>query len=186
MLKFLSKMFNINIILESKENKVLERDVVEKKESNMPTGKKLERFKNARKVVNELIKCEQEKELFYKKYGSECEDERRCELIKNHLRPATKQDYENWLLGWIENGNPVRHLDRNFDNWSMYVAESDFIIIDKYCGSTSISIIVPEHIRFSVVNIGHCSLFCMKDFDCFGTSGIVSSYDDLFLEGEVE
>lgn len=85
---------------------------------------------------------------------------------KQLLRPASPEEYRNWLRGYIEKGGKITHVyDYKMPNF-FYVAQDSFDVKPLY-GASSICIIVPENINLSISKegTGHNSIYYMKDYN---------------------
>ena len=97
------------------------------------------------------------------------------------LRPATRDDYKRWLIGYLRSGGePTHYYDYKFPEREFYVAVMDFRIQPLY-GAFSFSIIVPKGIRFLGGELGHINLFLMDGFRNIG--GWVPVYEDMIPIG---
>jgi hypothetical protein len=85
-----------------------------------------------------------------------------------HLRRASKYDYEDWLELWLEDNDITYYYDYNFPVGNYYIATSDFILNDAYYGALSFNIIVPKGIKYEIKKIGHCNIYDMNNIKCIG------------------
>jgi hypothetical protein len=92
------------------------------------------------------------------------------------FRPATLDDYMQWLRSWLRAGNrPTHFYDYPFERWTWLVAQQDFVTGGE-CGSNAVSIIVPAGVHQSG-EIGHNNLFFM-DGPAVRDYGIVPVFAD--------
>jgi hypothetical protein len=120
------------------------------------------------------------------------------------ISKCPKHEYERWLKGYLKKGGCFTHYhDYNFNHISESEREFQYLIrkLDRYdrsktrtfqiatgdikllnglCGSSSLRIIIPKHIKFINSPLGHSSLYMMKDFSIKGLT-FVPSYSDLNL-----
>jgi hypothetical protein len=127
------------------------------------------------------MEADREEAEFWK---DQAERERECEenerLFNKNVRPllrkATPEDYRAWLEGWVEKeGQITHHYNYNMPG-DFYVARSNFVLPPLY-GSRSVDIIVPDGIEVTYEELGHNSLYYMRDFDHSGCS--VPTYNDI-------
>lgn len=91
------------------------------------------------------------------------------------LKFASKRIYIKWLEGYVASGGKIRHAyDHTFPG-TMYVAKKDCTVTPLY-GENTVEIIVPEHINVTIEELGHNTLYFMKDFKIEG--GSASIYSD--------
>lgn len=76
-----------------------------------------------------------------------------------HIKVASRNDYIEWLHGFLNAGNKPSHFyDYPFDQWeNFYIALESFRITPLY-GSASINIIVPKGIQITG-DPGHTNLY---------------------------
>ena len=89
---------------------------------------KIEKFKDAerqRRIKWDLDNEEMQKEHKRKR---EVFDEFRS----SHLKQATKNDYENWLRGWLVDHELSHYYDYEFPFNDFYVAKSDFVLDEGF------------------------------------------------------
>lgn len=93
------------------------------------------------------------------------------------LRKATKDNYAQWLNGFVKNGGIITHnYDYNFPEDHFYIAWTDGIEIPLF-GSMSISIIVPFSINITKTEEhSHNEIYFMDGFKYKGT---VPIYEDI-------
>lgn len=102
-------------------------------------------------------------------------------MLKGKIVPATKEDYEIWLSGYIGNGKEPTHY---YDYPMTRVLDSFFLAIDHFeigplYGSSSINILVPESVEFLGGKLGHTNLYMFKDYK---NKGIwVPVYEDTII-----
>lgn len=92
------------------------------------------------------------------------------------LRRAKPNDYLKWLTGYLQKGGEISHVYLYNMPDRFYVATGDFDMQPLLYGAQSVSIIIPENIKFNGGNLGHCELYFMKDFT---TNGIVPLFNDI-------
>lgn len=91
------------------------------------------------------------------------------------FRPALREDYQQWLAGYLERGGEITHVyDYPWHRWRWYVAFESAEIFPLY-GSSSINIIVPQGIELTG-DPGHSTIFWM---DGFRASSIVPIFSDI-------
>ncbi|MCX6792724.1 MAG: hypothetical protein NTY12_01745 [Candidatus Falkowbacteria bacterium] len=87
-----------------------------------------------------------------------------------YLRKATAKDYDAWLDGFFKKGGKQTH----YYNYSIlqtdyfYVAIKDFSLLKPLRGSSAIRIIVPHGLNFLGGDLGHCTIYFMKDYEIQG------------------
>lgn len=100
-------------------------------------------------------------------------------LLEGKISSAKKEDYIIWLEGYVKDGNLPTHsynypMSRVIDDF--FVARDDFEMSPLY-GADSISVIVPEGIRFLGGELGHNNLYFMEGHKNKG--GFVPVYSDI-------
>lgn len=88
----------------------------------------------------------------------------KAEFLPN-VRPATVEDYEKWLKGYLLRGGKISHwYDYEFTGYDWFVAEKDLVLEPLY-GANLVWLIVPESIEVQGAdNFGHSGIFYMKNF----------------------
>lgn len=123
-------------------------------------------------VQNFKIKNELEKQKFDAEQ-KDIEAERikiennRNVFIHDNIRPATIDDYKEWLQGYIWNGGEATHYyDYNFPTDEFFVLKKSGELPTLY-GSYSINIIIPVGLALGVEKnkIGHSNLYYMEDYE---------------------
>lgn len=95
----------------------------------------------------------------------------------SHCRRATKDEYQDWLLGYMkEGGMPTHYYSYPFGRF--HIAIEDFYLYPLY-GSRAMYIIVPNGIRVDYQDLGHSSLYIMDGF--LAKDGFVPVYADMIL-----
>lgn len=90
------------------------------------------------------------------------------QLVTKHcLRPATVQDYKDWMDGYVRRGGGVTNFIKfpleGSDEYSrMYVANKDFHLTPLYDGD-SVTIIIPRGIKVTGSELGHNTLLFMEE-----------------------
>ncbi len=124
----------------------------------------------ANMVVNNKLKKfiakkrEEEREMYLKTAKGQ------LEFFMSNMVPATIEDYEEWLKGFIQgSGDPTHYYDYPMDRVvdSFFIAIDDFEIIPLF-GSQSISVIVPRGVNFLGGELGHNRLYFEEDYDYKG------------------
>ncbi len=88
-------------------------------------------------------------------------------INNNYIRSASQKDYEDWYIGFIQNGNIPNRFQTNFTSlryeyWM--VVMKDFILQPLY-GADSLQLIVPKNKKVEIPNgIGHNEILYMKNF----------------------
>ena len=91
------------------------------------------------------------------------------------LRKATICDYCEWLSGYLYfRDKDITDISDNFNCRDFFVVTKD-IQIRPFCGSLSIRIIVPNNVKVECLSkdLGHSTLFFMKDFSLEGLEGAI-------------
>jgi hypothetical protein len=80
--------------------------------------------------------------------------------IMQHVRPATRQDYHDWLKAYLlDGGKPTDVYDYPFARWGdFYVATNNFTLPPLY-GALGIHLIVPKGIIVACPNLGHNNIY---------------------------
>lgn len=103
--------------------------------------------------------------------------------LLSHLEPASKEDYEKWLAGYLQKGNlPSALYPYNFPSnpkVGLYVATSSFTLPDNLQDPRAVSVLVPEDIDVKFHYVAASNLYFMKDFTVVGTW--IPVYDDFKL-----
>lgn len=88
-----------------------------------------------------------------------------------HLRPAKNNDYSEWLTQYIiyKGSMPTNKCDYPMPEYNWFVAKSDFRMVPLY-GSQAINIVVPSHVKYLGGDLGHSSLYFLKDHTNLGGS----------------
>lgn len=88
-------------------------------------------------------------------------------ILLINCRPATVEDYEVWLAGYLSLGNLPTHVyDYVMPEEEFYIAMQDFELPALY-GALSISIIVPDSIKVKYTD-SHNNLYFMRGFTSIG------------------
>ena len=84
------------------------------------------------------------------------------------LRPATINEYIDWLIGYLKKGGEITHsydypMTRVLEEW--FVVEKDFTIRPLY-GARSVNLIVPHGVKFlgKKKDLGHSNLYFEDEF----------------------
>lgn len=102
----------------------------------------------------------------------------RYRLDLSKLRPATVEDYEQWLLAYLEQGGKISHaVAYPFPAERFYVATADFVLPPLY-GASLVHVIVPADIRVGLdpatYDLGHSEIFRYKPrVEVLGSGGAV-------------
>ena len=88
-----------------------------------------------KKMIEEERKL---RELKIEKFNNEC---------RPFLRKASVEEYEDWLIGFMESGGKPSHC-YSYDMPNFYVAIGNFKLF-RLCGASAVNIIVPHNIIFS-------------------------------------
>jgi hypothetical protein len=86
------------------------------------------------------------------------------------LRPASVQEYINWLDGYVKHGGKITHkYNYSFSNAQFETATKSFALASPgLYGSAARNIIVPRSIKAKMYDMGHCNLYFMDDFKLIG------------------
>lgn len=96
------------------------------------------------------------------------------------LRQATKEDYLEWISGYLKEGAlPTHYYDYEFNPRDWHVAMIDFRFGSGLFGSNALSILVPSSVEFLGGTLGHSNLFFLNGFRHRGLS--VPLYKDVDL-----
>ena len=92
----------------------------------------------------------------------------RDDLIRTALTPARTEEYKGWLKGHLEQGGKLGNVyDYPMPN-SFFVATRDIDEFPKLYGAMKVSVIVPEGVKFPIVEghmpYGHCDIYFMDEF----------------------
>jgi len=114
----------------------------------------------------------------YMRESKEREDYAR-NLLRGKLVNARVENYVTWLKGYLGNGNLPTHsydypMSRVIDEF--FFATNDFEISPLF-GAKSISIIVPEKVKFLGGELGHNQIYLMDEYKNIG--GFVPVYLDI-------
>jgi len=85
------------------------------------------------------------------------------EFIREVLRPATLEEYDNWMRIYLSYGGaPTHYYDFPFssNHANMFVATCDFESFPLY-GSDCLNILIPQNVKWLGGDAGHTSLLFM-------------------------
>jgi hypothetical protein len=98
-------------------------------------------------------------------------------IMMPNLKCASRDDYEQWLWGYLKSGGrPTHYYDYNFNGDDWYKAIADFKTTPLY-GAASFQIIVPCGINYCGGERGHINIYFMEDYLCRG--GWIPIYADM-------
>ncbi len=98
--------------------------------------------------------------------------------ILPHVRKASRNDYREWLKGFLLKGGEITTCyDRPFSD-KFYIAKESFKMFPMF-GSLSYSLIISADIKIEIEDRGHNDVYFMKDFKCMGS---VPLYSDINFE----
>ena|SRR3989344_345505 len=104
------------------------------------------------------------------------------EALEGRVRQATREDYQEWLRGFLQKGGEITHvyeypMSEVLNSW--LVAVQDFTLFPLH-GARSLQIIVPEGIKFlgDESELGHSAIYFMEGFRK-SQGAIVPIYNDI-------
>ena len=103
-------------------------------------------------------------------------------ISQRKMIPATKEQYINWLVGFLEKGGKITHnYDYPFSKWeTRFFITNGSLSLPPLTGSNSINLIVREEDEVEIIKgSSHNNIFYMKDY---AKLGIVPSFSDLIVE----
>lgn len=100
-------------------------------------------------------------------------------LLLGKTTQASKEDYEAWLAGYINNGGEITHTyDYSWSDRNWCLAVRDFRI-SPLCGSDALYIIVKSGVKLLGGDLGHSEVYLMDGFKLLGSW--VPTYEDIRL-----
>ncbi len=107
------------------------------------------------------------------------ETEAMYKRVVAQLRPASLQEYEKWMSGYIRVWGDCR-LDAVDCPFSLlahefFVASGPILKMEPLHGAMSINIIIPVNVDVVGADIGHCNLFFMRQYRLRGIYAMVFS-----------
>lgn len=101
---------------------------------------------------------------------------------EDKVRPATAEDYSKWVEGFMEKGGKPEYYCNTpiTDATDIFlVAKKDFTVPKLY-GAQAVNLIIPKDINIDAESgeLGHSTLYFMKDFSITGKSKSVKIYSD--------
>jgi len=145
---------------------------------------RLEEFKSAMKAEGKLL----EARVNDKRTGLDRLDEKAKSLLVGKLRVGSRFDYEDWLLGYMLQGNdPTQYFDVPWykAGINMFVATKDFELTPLF-GVSAISVFVPKGIKFLGGELGHSKLYFEEGYRMQGEFLFVPVYEDTYVKTKKE
>ena len=97
------------------------------------------------------------------------------------MRPATKEDYEKWLRGYMMRGGDIEHvLNYPFSEYGSFWVATEDVELPGFYGALSFRLIVPAGVEVTG-DRGHCALFHMDSYTTEGGMGALL-FSDVNLE----
>jgi hypothetical protein len=137
--------------------------------------------RNPARVVEQLRKASDDErkreDAEWRRHSQETEA--MYKRVVAQLRPASLQEYEKWMSGYIRVWGDCRlaPVDCPFSSLAdeFFVASGRILKMEPLHGAKSINIIVPENVDVVGTDIGHCNLFFMRQYRFRGIYAMVSS-----------
>jgi len=103
--------------------------------------------------------------------------------LDRFFRPASLQDYEEWLWAFMRNGGqPTHYYDYDMPR-GFFVAQNNFKTNPLY-GSMAVEMIVPKEFRHIGGDLGHCNIYMMKGLVNLG--GWIPVYANMKVPGDLQ
>jgi len=145
---------------------------------------RLEDFKSLMKSERNML----EARVKDKRTGLDLLDEKAKSLLIGKLRVGSKFDYEDWLSGYMLQGNdPTQYFDVPWSKAgiNMFVATKDFELAPLF-GVSAISVFVPKGIKFLGGELGHSKLYFEEGCRMQGEFLFVPVYHDTYVRPKKE
>ncbi len=95
-------------------------------------------------------------------------EQRFKDQVLSNVRPATIDDYKEWLAGYLlHGGKPTHYYNYPFPRDTFYVAKMGFDLPARY-GAGSISVIIPAGIQIHYKQLGHNKLYYLDGWQVEG------------------
>jgi len=114
-------------------------------------------------------------------------DEKARALLNGRLMVAGKRDYDEWLTGYMAQGNePTHYYEYPWSRvaGSFFVATKDFELPPLF-GVSAISLIVPKSVKFLGGGLGHSRLYFEDGYTMKGEYIVVPVYQDTYVIQEI-